>query len=115
MNNRKQSTIKSVDSQEDYEQAITSSNGSIVMVNAWWCPVCKGALGEFNKLSMKHVDIAFFTIDPSEHFDLVNKTMQVTSFPSFLLYKEGVCVRQITGADIGELTKSLNDLQWGQT
>lgn len=114
MNNRKQPTIKTIDSKEEYEQAIALTNGSIIMVNAWWCSVCKGVVGEYNKLSNKYTDIAFFTIDHSEHFDLVNKTMQVVSFPSFLLYRHGVCVRQITGADIDEVTKSLNDLQWGQ-
>lgn len=114
MSNRKLSTIKALGTKEEFEKAIMNANGTIVMTNATWCPVCKGSLAEFSKLSQAHPDIAFLTIDPGDHFETVSKVMNVTSYPSFLVYKEGVCVRQVTGADLAEVGKALNDLRWGQ-
>jgi len=82
---------------ENYQQEVLNSKTPVVLdVYATWCPPCKIVAPIFEKLSQELQGIKFCKLDVEQN-TLANQ-LQITTVPTFLLFKDGKMIERHTGA-----------------
>lgn len=86
---------KDITSQEFSE---TVDNGT-VLVDFWadWCPPCKAFGPVFEAVSEENPDITFAKVDTEANQDLAG-ALEITSIPTLMVFRDGICVFNNAGA-----------------
>eukprot|EP01087_Luapelamoeba_hula_P011828 TRINITY_DN3267_c0_g1_i1.p1 TRINITY_DN3267_c0_g1~~TRINITY_DN3267_c0_g1_i1.p1 ORF type:complete len:308 (-),score=56.13 TRINITY_DN3267_c0_g1_i1:34-927(-) len=103
-----------VESQEDAMLlASTIARGGLVVVDfsAQWCGPCHSIFPVLVQLSQRpeFSAIEFFKVDVDQHKALA-EAVQVTSLPTFMLYREGTRTETVIGANPTKLEQALRKL-----
>ena len=83
--------------EESFEQAVLQDG--IVLVDFWaaWCGPCRMFAPIYEKASETHTDIAFASVDTESEQALAG-ALQITSIPTLMAFRDGVCVFRQAGA-----------------
>jgi thioredoxin 1 len=84
----------------DYQAKVAEAGDRLVVVDcfATWCPPCRMMAPIFEKLSEEFTDAVFIKVD-SDANKAVAQMLNVTSLPSFFLFKGGKEVGRQVGAN----------------
>ena len=74
-----------------------SNKAIIIDFFAEWCGPCKGIAPFFNDLSEMYKTIVFAKVDVDKNED-IGDLFGVSSLPTFVLVKNGVEIKKVTGA-----------------
>lgn len=74
---------------------------TVYYFTADWCPPCKKTRPIVEELNREQVVAGFQIIDVDDNPDLV-KTFTVQSVPTFVLFKNGIEIKRIIGAQTRE-------------
>ncbi|SCU92820.1 LAFA_0F13080g1_1 [Lachancea sp. 'fantastica'] len=107
---RFQSTVKSLDSLQEFQKAISNKNLSVIDFYATWCGPCKAIAPHFDKLSSNHTDVDFYRVDVDATPDVAGYC-GISAMPTFLLAKESQTVGKIVGANVRGLEQAIQDLK----
>lgn len=100
-----------IESIEDFDKLTRVSKTCIVFFTGRWCSAAKSMNKPYVKLS-KHSNglIKFFVVDVDQFEELAYKA-NVSIIPTFYVYKSGILVDQLIGADedlLEEMVKKIN-------
>lgn len=90
--------VKIVTSESEYQQLISSNEVVIVDYFAEWCGPCKRIAPYFEECSKKYPKIVFIKVDVDELVDVTEKE-NITSMPTFKVFKNGAAVDTLLGAN----------------
>ncbi len=95
------SSIIDITTQEDFNK-LTSSGISCITFTAKWCKPCQEMKQFFKEISKKYnKKMKFISVDVEK----IDKNLIdfVTGLPTYLFFKNGECIDQLTGADVNDL------------
>ena len=80
--------------------------GEIALIEFYtdWCPSCKAVRGTLERLAEERDDLDVRTVNADENPELAKK-FGIMSVPTFVVMKEGVVSRRVSGA------KTINELR----
>ena len=88
-----------ISSKTEYATALADTSSLMVIdCFATWCGPCKVIAPEVVKLSQAYATTRFYKLDVDEVPDLAQE-LGVRAMPTFLLFKDGVKVEEIVGAN----------------
>ncbi|CRG94768.1 thioredoxin 1, putative [Plasmodium gallinaceum] len=90
--------VKIISSQADFEDIISQNDVVIVDFFAEWCGPCKRIAPFYEECSEKYKNIVFIKVDVDEASEVTEKE-NITSMPTFKVYKKGVSVETLLGAN----------------
>ena len=97
-----------IESSEDFEKLTQVSKSSLVFFTGRYCNAAKSMNKKFVKMAKKsNGSIKFLVVDVDQFDELANRA-NVTVIPTFHLYKDGVLVDQLIGADEDMLEEMIN-------
>ncbi|CAG0898602.1 unnamed protein product [Cyprideis torosa] len=99
---------KDVRDEEDYDNELQSAGNKLVVVDfhASWCGPCVRMHPVVNELTLKYPTVVFLKVDVDECGEVAAKE-NVTSMPTFLLYKNKIQVDVIKGANAAALEAAI--------
>uniref|UniRef100_A0A6C0LQT1 Thioredoxin domain-containing protein n=1 Tax=viral metagenome TaxID=1070528 RepID=A0A6C0LQT1_9ZZZZ len=99
-------TIKST--KKDYNGKLEKCSVIVIDFFATWCGPCEMIAPKFDKLSEKYKTVGFYkiNIDDMDIQEVVNSN-NISSLPTFCLFKYGSCVAKIMGTDIEKIEKQI--------
>jgi len=82
--------------------------GEIALIEFYtdWCPSCKAVRGTLERLADERDDLDVRTVNADENPELAKK-FGIMSVPTFVVMKEGVVSRRVSGANTINELKSL--------
>ncbi|NLA41758.1 MAG: thioredoxin family protein [Smithella sp.] len=96
-----------VDNLHDLRQALGASDRVIALVYATWCPFCRQALPEFEKLARKEKRRLLLAADDEE---LAADAYNIDIFPTLILFEKGRIVKRLDGSPgVGLSKKQIGD------
>jgi len=81
----KKSKIPAINSYEEFQEVMRTTDTVILEFFAPWCPACVTFKPEFEKLQEKHWDIPMYTVNTDENPTL-KKMFNVDTYPRVLLF-----------------------------
>ena len=97
-------------SESDDELFILPSKGySIVDAGAEWCSPCKSIAPFFESLKDKYPNLKFLKCDIDENREFAIK-YNISSIPAFILFKDGLEVDRLVGANRTKLEAMVSAL-----
>ncbi|ODQ52845.1 monothiol glutaredoxin-5 [Saitoella complicata NRRL Y-17804] len=101
--------VREITSVEDFEQFITTSNGSVIALNFWapWAAPCAQMNVVFEELSTRYPSVKFAKIEAEELAD-ISESFDVSAVPFFVILKSNKVLARISGGNAPELTAALN-------
>lgn len=94
---------KELKTREQFTKALLDSGSRLSVVNfyASWCSPCKTIVPTWERYQSLFPDVKFFTanVDDNENAEYYN----VSAVPTFILFKNGVKLERMTGADMEAL------------
>jgi thioredoxin 1 len=102
--------VVALDTSAALTDIVKDAGDSLVVVDfhAQWCGPCKQIAPAFEKLSDLHTEVKFTSVDVDEVQDLA-QAAQVTGVPAFHFIKNGALVANVTGADLDQITKLVEE------
>lgn len=84
--------------QDNFDQTVLQSS-ELVVVDFWapWCGPCKMMAPIFEELAGELTGVTLAKVNVDEHGEIAQKH-QILSIPTFLFFKGGVVVEQVSGA-----------------
>ncbi|RHZ77058.1 hypothetical protein Glove_186g143 [Diversispora epigaea] len=98
------SNIKNITNLSEYQQLIASPKLTVVDFHATWCGPCRSMAPIFETLSSTHRHANFAKVD-TDQAKSVSSTAQITSLPTFKLFKNGRQIGEVVGARQDELRR----------
>ncbi|KAI9216824.1 thioredoxine 2 [Blastocladiella britannica] len=89
-----------------YTTRIANDDLFLAYFTASWCGPCKMMAPKVDELSTSYPDVDFLKIDIDRQHEVAQMAM-VTAVPTFHLYKGGVKVGEMVGADPAKLKQLL--------
>jgi thioredoxin len=104
--------MKNIETKAEYESLIAKSNLTIIDCYADWCGPCRRIAPDFEALSKKYPDSAFYKIntDNSEMSSVVN-SLRISSIPTFVIFKEAKLVFTVVGTKLEKIENYIKDPQ----
>lgn len=93
---------------EQVNKLVNINQKVVVYFWATWCGPCKVIAPKYEELSKKLNDWTFIKVDIDEGDELA-EYFQITSLPTFYLFKNKTPIDIIQGADLDKLTSSLTN------
>lgn len=90
--------VKVVTSEAEYQKLISENDVVIVDFFAEWCGPCKRIAPVFEECSKQYTKILFVKVDVDELAEITEKE-NITSMPTFKVYKGGQVVETLLGAN----------------
>ncbi|SCM04457.1 thioredoxin 1, putative [Plasmodium chabaudi chabaudi] len=90
--------VKIVNSLAEFESAISQNEIVIADFFADWCGPCKRIAPFYEESSKKYTKIVFIKVNVDEASEVTEKE-NITSMPTFKVYKNGVAVDTLMGAN----------------
>ncbi|GAB68013.1 thioredoxin [Plasmodium cynomolgi strain B] len=90
--------VKIVGSQADFEAILSQNELVIVDFFAEWCGPCKRIAPFYEECSKKYTKMVFIKVDVDEVSEVTEKE-NITSMPTFKVYKNGSVVDTLLGAN----------------
>lgn len=90
--------VKVVENEAEYKKIIADNDIVIVDFFAEWCGPCKRIAPIFEEFSKKYTKITFVKVDIDELAEVTEKE-NITSMPTFKVYKNGQVVETLLGAN----------------
>lgn len=92
-------TVVPLTSDQDVRRAIqTSPNLVVIDFYAHWCGPCKVLAPAMGVLAARHPTVDVYKVD-ADQLSAIADQFTVTSLPTILLFKAGVVVARVVGAD----------------
>ena len=106
------STVKYVDTTEDFAKTLTDAGDKLVVVDftATWCGPCQMIAPLFGELSEKNPDVVFVKVDVDENQETA-AACGINCMPTFQFYKNGAKTFEMQGADPNQLTAKVAALK----
>ena len=101
--------VHSLKNQKDFEDQVAGEKCGLCIVDfyATWCPPCKAAVSPYTQLSETHTSVSFFKVNVDEVRDVAQHE-NISSMPTFKIYKKGICVGTVNGCKVNEIENFLN-------
>ena len=106
------STVKYVDTTEDFAKTLTDAGDKLVVVDftATWCGPCKMISPIYDELSAEYNGKAvLIKVDVDEAADIA-QDCGISAMPTFQFYKHSERVSEFAGADPNRLKATIADL-----
>jgi thioredoxin len=88
---------------------LPSTGYALVDFYADWCGPCKAMSPFFEELKQKYKNITFLKSNIDENREFATK-YKIESIPAFILFKDGVEVNRLVGANKSKLEAMVSDL-----
>jgi thioredoxin 1 len=107
--NAKSSNLKQVKNLNEVKKAINSSKKPVVLrVHSNSCPACKNSKIATEQLAQKHSGKASFIEAETSAAKDIATNLGITSVPTYVVYKSGMPVKTIIGADLQAVEKAIS-------
>ncbi|KAJ6438249.1 thioredoxin domain-containing protein [Purpureocillium lavendulum] len=90
--------VSEITSLEQFEEVIKGNPKVVVDFTASWCPPCKMIKPIFAKLAEEQGEVKFVSVDVDE-VPAVTQKYGIRAMPTFMMFKDGEKVDDLTGAD----------------
>ncbi|XP_062905065.1 uncharacterized protein LOC134347015 [Mobula hypostoma] len=99
-------------SQGDFTTKLQEGGDKLVVVDffATWCQPCKMIKPKFAEFSEKYTDMIFCSIDVDE-VEEAAQSKDVTSLPTFIIFKCGKEVKRIVGSNVTGLESAIKEVR----
>ncbi|KAF5312172.1 hypothetical protein D9619_002446 [Psilocybe cf. subviscida] len=96
--------VKAINSTAEFETIINSGKPVVIDFWATWCGPCRTISPIFEKFADldEHKDVEFYKVDVDEQEEIAAK-VGIRAMPTFQLYKGGVKINDVVGADPAKL------------
>lgn len=101
-------SIENVSTEAAFKQALQHDELLVVDFFATWCGPCKMIHPMVEKFAAQYPKAKFIEVDV-DVLGLVAQEYEVSSMPTFLLFKEGKVIQKIIGANPAALKQALVD------
>lgn len=98
-----------IEGKDAFENALNNAAPEalvVVDVSATWCPPCRKMAPEFEKLAKEFREVTFLSVDVDVSKDIAS-LLQITSVPSFFLYKDRKQMASVRGASLDKLRSAI--------
>jgi len=102
--------VRTVNAIAAFRELIKGTKPVAVDFFATWCGPCRVIGPFFEELSTKFSDIEFIKVDVDQAAEIATE-MGITAMPTFMFFKDGKKVTQVTGADRGQLERAVESLR----
>ncbi|CRK92357.1 CLUMA_CG005919, isoform A [Clunio marinus] len=105
------STVRLIETSEDYKEQFASSNAHVVLYGAEWAEQCNQILTVMEQLAKQdaYKDIKFLNV-AIEEIPEVAQQHEIEAVPTVILFQNNKAVHRIDGIDIADLTASVKTL-----
>lgn len=108
---RDQTPVKVVEGLQAFETTLSSApEGTLVVVDvsATWCAPCRAMAPTFELLALEYQSFTFVSIDIDVSQDIATR-LEISSVPTFLIYKDGEQLEVLRGARPSELRAAIQN------
>jgi thioredoxin len=104
-------TVHSIHSDAEYESAIDSARGGLVVVDFWadWCAPCRGIAPAVERLAAERPDVLFLKVNVEECADIAEKE-GITAMPTFLFFRDSIRCDDLRGANLANLKTKVQQI-----
>ena len=103
--------VQVVESADEYRGAVEKEDETVVSyITASWCGPCKMIAPVYEALSETHDDMTFLKVDVDELPEVAGSE-GVEAVPTFVFYKHGMRLGQMSGADKDAITSAVDKLK----
>eukprot|EP01060_Flectonema_neradi_P020275 TRINITY_DN27815_c0_g1_i1.p1 TRINITY_DN27815_c0_g1~~TRINITY_DN27815_c0_g1_i1.p1 ORF type:complete len:220 (+),score=29.36 TRINITY_DN27815_c0_g1_i1:62-721(+) len=102
-------------SESEFKTLIQSPKCTVVDWFAHWCPPCKMISPVFERIASQKTEATFVKMDVDKHKGLMSQH-GIKGMPTFQIFKGGVKIGELVGADPGKLEKFISEhvtKHWG--
>eukprot|EP00586_Coscinodiscus_wailesii_P018464 CAMPEP_0172498256 /NCGR_PEP_ID=MMETSP1066-20121228/111308_1 /TAXON_ID=671091 /ORGANISM="Coscinodiscus wailesii, Strain CCMP2513" /LENGTH=125 /DNA_ID=CAMNT_0013271471 /DNA_START=293 /DNA_END=670 /DNA_ORIENTATION=- len=95
--------VTPIESKEQWKTTLSHERPVICKFTAEWCQPCKKINPFYSSLSARHYpSVNFVTVDVDD-WDEIAAECRVSMMPTFCLFRDGVLVESVSGANEGRL------------
>ncbi|GHJ86608.1 hypothetical protein NliqN6_3010 [Naganishia liquefaciens] len=102
--------VKAIESKEEFDALINGDKPVVVDFWATWCGPCKMISPHFEKAEATFENVVFVKVDVDEQPE-VAKECSIRAMPTFLAFKKGEKIGELTGAAPAKLKALLEQAQ----
>ena len=101
--------MKELETKDEFDEIIAENKDKLVVIDfyAAWCGPCKMIGPKFEKMEADYPNAVFVKIDVDNNEETAEEC-EVEAMPCFQLYKDGVKVDEMTGANADALQKKID-------
>ncbi|KAI9827188.1 MAG: Cytoplasmic thioredoxin isoenzyme 2 [Thelocarpon impressellum] len=100
--------VHNIQSQKDYDTALSQPGVMVVDAFATWCGPCKVIAPTVVTFSDRYADARFYKVDVDELPD-VAQALEVRAMPTFIIFKDGKKAGSVVGASPDALEKAVKE------
>ncbi|KAM9916462.1 hypothetical protein OXX59_009953 [Metschnikowia pulcherrima] len=98
--------VSAVTSTSEFQEALKHNGLVVVDFFATWCGPCKMIAPMVDKFATQYTGAKFIKVDVDE-LQEVAQEYEISSMPTFLLFKEGKVIQKVIGANPAALKQAL--------
>lgn len=96
-----------INSEKDFTNIVTDEDVSVVKFYANYCGACKKIKEPYNDFARDNDDINVIAIDTENDTENIAQKFNISSIPTFMIFKNGKILESFSGGDIERLKSSL--------
>ncbi|CAI5756231.1 unnamed protein product [Candida verbasci] len=98
--------VQAITSQSEFDEALKFDGLVVVDFFATWCGPCKMIAPLLEKFSKEYTQVKFLKVDVDEVSEIAQK-FEISSMPTFLLFKNGEVIQKLIGANPSALKQAI--------